>query len=62
MHYSSYTAKDGGKRSRVEIYVNELEFMSRNENAGNAPRPSQPYTSGAPQYATAEIIDTDIPF
>ena len=68
---------DGGKRSKVEVVVDDIEFMSRNDSQGGA----QPqYTQQQPQYAQhqyaqqpqqhaqqmqqqgASMHDADIPF
>lgn len=58
LHYSSWE-KDGQRRSRLEVYVDEIEFMSKQESqpAPNAPRPAAP----APITDT-DIYDEDIPF
>ncbi|MEG0503546.1 MAG: single-stranded DNA-binding protein, partial [Raoultibacter sp.] len=45
--------KDGQKRSKIEVIVDELEFMSRNDSDGNH----------APVVdASASVYDEDIPF
>lgn len=58
LHYSSWE-KDGQRRSKLEVYVDEIEFMSKQESqpAPNAPRPAAP----APITDT-DIYDEDIPF
>lgn len=32
LHYSSWESKDGNKRSKLDVTVDSLEFMSRKEN------------------------------
>lgn len=67
--------RDGQKRNKIEVIVEELEFMS-SRNAGNdndqyqAPRSGSSYSSftapanSAPQIidATSSVYDDDIPF
>ncbi len=49
LRYSSWKAQDGGNRSKVEVIVDELEFMSRE-------------TAPKPQDAYQEPYDENIPF
>ena len=64
---------DGGKRSKVEVVVDEVEFMSRGEGGGQRPRATpapqgqvvapgvyQPTLAQQPQQASA--YDDAIPF
>lgn len=37
LHYSSWE-KDGQKRSKVDVTVDEIEFMSRRDNGGQQPQ------------------------
>lgn len=62
LRYSSWQAKDGSKRSKLEVVVDEIEFMSRDGSvarsaapAGYAPQPAQ----GAGQ---GDFYDDQIPF
>ncbi len=50
LHYSAWQAQDGSKRSKLDVTVDELEFMSRGDGA--KPR----------QAAPAVLDDDDIPF
>ena len=68
LHYSSWE-RDGQKRSKLEVIVDELEFMSRNGNGdnggnggngGNARQQSKPAPAPAPQ--TDSYDDDDLPF
>ena len=60
LRYSSWESKDGSRRSKLEVIVDEIEFMSRGngqQQAGYAPAPKP-----APQPAQAAVYDEDIPF
>lgn len=51
LRYSQWE-RDGQKRSKLEVVVDELEFMSRSESPSKAPSRPQPTPSApAPQYA-----------
>lgn len=51
LRYSQWE-RNGQKRSKLEVVVDELEFMSRGESPSGAPsRPKPPQPSPAPQYA-----------
>ena len=67
LRYSSWEAKDGTKRSKLEVVVDEVEFMSRDGGAYQQPAPQpeqQPFTASAPAPATpaAQVYDESIPF
>ena len=50
LRYSSWEAKDGSKRSKLEVIVDEVEFLSpRSQQAGGAPAFQQ--GQQAPAYA-----------
>ena len=51
-------AQDGGKRSKLEVVVDELEFMSRNENGSQG----QAYGRVAQPAMEAVPYDDEIPF
>ena len=55
--------KDGQKRSKVEVVVDEIEFMSRSESSSE---PTYGYSApsySAPSYdGSASVYDEDIPF
>lgn len=67
LRYSSWE-KDGQRRSKLSVLVDDLEFMSRKgEGATNAPQTAQnaPIPSVRPPKAQApmpDIYDEDIPF
>jgi len=53
LHWSQWE-KDGQKRSKIEVIVDELEFMSRNDQ-------SQQH-GYQQQYTASPVYDEDIPF
>ena len=68
LRYSSWE-RDGARRSKLEVIVDEIEFMSRRDEQGGAvistPTPA-PVRPAAPRQAApvaaAEVYDEDIPF
>lgn len=73
LRYSSWEAKDGSKRSKLEVVVDEIEFMSQPKAAeGHSDGNPNNYTSqqqNAPQTATQQptspsyqYYDETIPF
>ena len=77
LRYSSWETKDGQKRSKLEVVVDEVEFLSsRNQQGGGAAFQQEPQApsysapaAAAPTYSTpvqtppsAEVYDEDIPF
>ena len=74
LRWSSWQDKQTGQnRSRLEVVVDEIEFMSRNSQQGGYQQPSQPqggFTAAAPAPSapapaaapTTEVFDQDIPF
>lgn len=69
LRYSSWE-KDGQRRSKLEVVVDELEFMSRRDGAQQqaqpAPQWSAPQAYQAPPATTPQqapdVYDSDIPF
>ena len=71
LRYSSWE-RDGQRRSKLEVVVDEVEFLSpRNQQGGGNPAFQQAPAYGAPQpnYAapvqappSADVYDEDIPF
>ena len=59
LHYSSWE-KDGQKRSKLDVTVDEIEFMALREDGDGG----RPYGSARPQQkpAQADLYDEDIPF
>ena len=68
LRWSQWQAQDGSKRSKLEVVVDELEFMTSRDGGQAAPRmQAAPAQSYAPAPAAAPAIDTsvyddDIPF
>ena len=78
LHYSSWQAKDGTKRSRVEVVFDEIEFMSPKGQDSQQAAPQQQYQQPAysapqqsqqqqtqafaPQPPTMDMYDSDLPF
>lgn len=78
LRYSSWESKEGQKRSKLEVIVDEVEFLSaRNPQASGAPAPqggsfNAAAPAAAPQQAYApqpvqtppqtDVYDEDIPF
>lgn len=65
--------RDGQKRSKIEVIVDDLEFMSRNNNSGQSHQGNQssyashdpaPYSAPAMPAVdvSASVYDEDIPF
>lgn len=57
--------RDGQKRSKIEVIIDELEFMSsRNDNVSQNSSPSSGYSAPAPAApaVNASVYDEDIPF
>ncbi len=61
LSYRSWQAQDGSKRSKVEVVIDDLEFMSKGGNAPSA-APSAPSAPMAAPAAPAALYDEDIPF
>ena len=69
LRYSSWE-KDGQRRSKIEVIVDECEFLSGSKAQNQAQQPQQANYSGggqnaansAPQSPTGDVYDEDIPF
>lgn len=61
LRYSSWEAQDGSRRSKLEVVVEEIEFMSPRQGGGRqaAPAAAAPATSAA---GAGDLYDADIPF
>lgn len=73
LRWSQWQAKDGAKRSKLEVVVDELEFMAHNGNkpqvsgaaapAGMQPATAQAYQAlGAVPEVDMSVYGEDIPF
>lgn len=60
LRWSQWEAQDGSKRSKLEVVVDELEFMNRNENGSQG----QAYGRGEVAQPAMEAVpyDDEIPF
>lgn len=60
LRWSQWEAQDGSKRSKLEVVVDELEFMSRNENGSEG----QAYGRDEVAQPAMEAVpyDDEIPF
>ena len=61
LRYSSWEAQDGSRRSKLEVVVEEIEFMSPRQGGGRqaAPAAAAPATSAA---GAGDLYDEGIPF
>ena len=64
LRWSSWTAQDGGKRSKVEIVADNVDFMSQGNREGTAPRAASNDNYAPPQESapSVEVLTEDIPF
>ena len=74
LRWSQWTAKDGSKRSKVDIIVDDIEFMSRRQQGTlgaeptySTPSPAQPAQPIQPPMMDVpaqapSLYDEDIPF
>lgn len=58
LRYESWTAKDGSKRSKLSVVVDEIEFMSAKGGGSHGRQASQPQ----PEFPASSMFDDDIPF
>ena len=64
LRYSSWEGQDGSRRSKVEVVVDELEFMTAKGQGEKPMTPQQAaaYLGATVKTASAEIAGEDIPF
>ena len=48
LRWSQWQAQDGGKRSKIEVIVNELELMQQRQGGAQAVAPSNGYAEDIP--------------
>ena len=60
LHYNSWETKNGQRRSKLEVIVEEIEFLSRSQTAVATAQGQPSFT--APQAPEEEFYDLDIPF
>ncbi len=55
--------RDGQKRSKIEVIIDEIEFMSsKSESNGGGFIPSAPHTNAPEINVNSSVYDEDIPF
>lgn len=68
LRFSSWETKDGDRRSKLEVIVDEIEFLSRANGqqvtspAAEAAKVADTPAYGMPQAPEPEFYDADIPF
>lgn len=68
LRFSSWETKDGDRRSKLEVIVDEIDFMSRANGqqvtspAAEAAKVADTPAYGAPRAPEPEFYDADIPF
>lgn len=68
LRFSSWETKDGDRRSKLEVIVDEIDFMSRPNGqqvtspAAEAAKVADTPVYGAPRAPEPEFYDADIPF
>lgn len=67
LRYSAWETKDGQRRSKLEVIVDEIDFMSRQGHqvtspAAEAAKVADTPVYGAPRAPEPEFYDADIPF
>ena len=63
LRWSQWEKEDGSKRSKVEVVVDEIEFLSRSEAASpDSPSNVPPQDQTPPQTQPRGLYDEDIPF
>lgn len=67
LRYSSWETKEGQRRSKLEVIVDEIDFMSRQGQQVTSPAAEAAKVADTPAYGTPrapepEFYDADIPF
>ena len=64
LHYSQWETKDGQKRSKIDVIVDELEFMSSRGGYGASRGGSGEANHQAPgaDASSSSVYDEDLPF
>lgn len=60
LRWSQWEAQDGGKRSKLEVVVDEIEFMTSRDGGQQQYGQTQQYQPQPQQ--TADVYDNEIPF
>lgn len=59
LSFRSWEDKDGGKRSKIEVIANIVQFLGSRQDSGNTENP--PVTTGAPSGLKPDTSDFDAP-
>ncbi|MHB0866441.1 MAG: single-stranded DNA-binding protein [Thermoleophilia bacterium] len=59
LSFRSWEDKDGGKRSKVEVVANTVQFLGSRQDAGNSE--NTPVATGAPSGLKPDTSDFDAP-
>ena len=67
LRFSSWETKDGDRRSKLEVIVDEIDFLSRQGQQVTSPAAEAAKVADTPAYGTPrapepEFYDADIPF
>lgn len=67
LRYSSWETKEGQRRSKLEVIVDEIDFLSRQGQQVTSPAAEAAKVADTPAYGTPrapepEFYDADIPF
>ena len=67
LRFSSWETKDGDRRSKLEVIVDEIDFLSRQGQQVTSPAVEAAKVADTPAYGTPrapepEFYDADIPF
>ena len=67
LHFSSWETKEGDRRSKLEVIVDEIDFLSRQGQQVTSPAAEAAKVADTPAYGTPrapepEFYDADIPF
>lgn len=67
LRYSAWETKEGQRRSKLEVIVDEIDFMSRQGQQVTSPAAEAAKVADTPAYGTPrapepEFYDADIPF
>lgn len=62
LNWRSWQSQDGSKRTKVDIIADNIEFMSRAENAQHVSQTQTAAPVAAAPSAQGDFYDSDIPF
>ena len=62
LRWSQWEAADGSKRSKLEVVVDEIEFMTPKEGGGQAQPDAQTAAAFQTMGAAPVLYDEDVPF